>query len=167
MLTIYDQIISFLVTIGIGFLAGILFDIYRVIRSLWQPRKIGTFIGDMVFWIILTIVAFILLLLGNWGELRIYVFLGICLGYYIYQRRFSKKTQKIIKKIIVIFLRGIKYLWLGITWPFKIAYKILLIPFGFFASGVIGISRIINKGFHKFFLKVKKKVKNLFKSKKV
>jgi spore cortex biosynthesis protein YabQ len=135
MQSIFDQIFAFLVTIGIGFLAGILFDIYRVIRGLWNPRRLGTYIGDILFWIVMTIVVFTLLLVGNWGEIRIYVFIGIAAGAYLYVRLLSERFQKIIRKSFIFTKKLLTKLWKVISWPFRMILKVFLIPVGFILSG--------------------------------
>ena len=94
MQSIYDQLFAFIVTMGIGFLAGIIFDVYRVFRGLWRPRKLGTFFGDILFWLVMTVLVFALLLFGNWGEMRIYVFLGVAFGAYLYVHYLSKRDRK-------------------------------------------------------------------------
>jgi len=161
MQSIYDQIIAFAVTIAIGFLAGILFDVYRIIRGLWQPKRIGTFIGDVIFWFIMTCLVFILLLLGNWGELRIYVFIGITTGYFLYLKYFSKKVQRLIRKIFIFTFKLFRYLWTGFIWPFKIIYRVLLIPVGIIAAGFAGINKTIKNIYIKSFKKCKRRIKKI------
>jgi len=134
--SIYDQLFAFFVTIGIGFLAGILFDVYRVFRGLWRPKKLGTFIGDILFWFVMTVIVFILLLVGNWGEIRIYVFIGIALGAYLYVRFFSKKWKIIIRRIFLCIIKILTMLWKIISWPFKVVLKIIVVPAGFILSGL-------------------------------
>ncbi|MFZ7101382.1 MAG: spore cortex biosynthesis protein YabQ [Peptococcaceae bacterium] len=136
--SITGQIFSFMVMLCIGVLAGILFDVYRVLRSLWKPRKIGTFIGDIIFWILMTILVFTLLLIGNWGEIRIYVFLGTAAGCYGYIKFVSKKAQKIMKRIFFYIGKILSLIWRIITWPFQVIIKILIIPLGLAGTAFMG-----------------------------
>ncbi|MGI6227797.1 MAG: spore cortex biosynthesis protein YabQ [Peptococcales bacterium] len=136
MQSIYDQLFAFLVTISIGFLAGILFDIYRVFRGLWQPRKLGTFLGDLLFWISMTVIVFTLLLIGNWGEIRIYVFIGMGLGSYFYIKFLSKRWQRISRKVFIFLIKIFGVAWKIISWPFKMIFKALAVPVGFTFSGL-------------------------------
>ncbi|NLT94978.1 MAG: spore cortex biosynthesis protein YabQ [Clostridia bacterium] len=155
MQSIFDQLFAFLVTIGIGFLAGILFDIYRVLRLLWAPRKLGTFIGDILFWLIMTFVVFSLLLVGNWGELRIYVFIGISVGVYLYMRFLSKKWQKIIRHIFIFAFKILTGLGKLISWPIKMVMKILIIPIGFLIAGLNSVMILVKKGLKAVASKIK------------
>jgi len=145
MQSIYDQLFAFLTTISIGFLAGIIFDVYRVLRGLWKPKKLGTFIGDIIFWLVMTVIVFTLLLIGNWGEIRIYVFIGVALGAYLYMGLLSRKFQRIIRSIFVLLLKIITKLWKAITWPIKMVWKIILVPVGFVLSGLSASFGFIQK----------------------
>ncbi|MFZ5945265.1 MAG: spore cortex biosynthesis protein YabQ [Bacillota bacterium] len=139
MYSIYDQIFAFAVTICIGILGGMLFDIYRVFRGLWKPKKIGTFIGDLIFWLLLTCMVFLLLLFGNWGEIRIYVFIGIGIGCWFYLKFFSPKFKIFLRKIFIAVGKALRFIWRVIIWPFKMAVRILLIPLGLVTSGISAI----------------------------
>lgn len=159
--SIYDQLFAFIVTVGIGFLAGFLFDIYRVFRGLWRPRKIGTFIGDIIFWIIMTCLVFILLLVGNWGEIRIYVFIGIALGYYIYIKYLTKKAQKFIRLNFIYIKKSLNFTWIVIIWPFRIILKVFVIPLGLLFSGFFSCINLAKKVYRKVLAGFKKIVKGL------
>ena len=145
MQSVYQQTLNFIITIGIGFLVGIIFDIYRVVRSIWQPKKLGTFIGDIFFWILITFLVFTLLLMGNWGEVRIYVFLGLTLGFTMYIKYFSLKGQKFISKFFYLVYKILRLVWKVITWPFKVLFAALLIPVGFILTAIIHIGRFLRK----------------------
>ncbi|KJS85678.1 MAG: hypothetical protein JM58_08045 [Peptococcaceae bacterium BICA1-8] len=149
MQSIYDQLFALIVTMCIGFLAGIIFDVYRVFRGLWRPRKLGTFFGDIIFWLVMTFLVFALLLLGNWGEMRIYVFLGIAFGAYLYVHYLSKRCQKLFRTIFLYIIRILTILWRVISWPFRILYKIILVPIGFIVSGLESTFGFVSKGIRK------------------
>lgn len=74
------QATVFLLTVAIGLLLGFLFDAYRVVRGRLRPGPAGTAAGDLLFWLAATGVVFALLILSNWGELRLYVWVGFVLG---------------------------------------------------------------------------------------
>lgn len=73
-----------------GLVAGLLFDLYRFGRWLFRPGRLGTYIGDLLFWLLLTPALFLLLLVTNGGELRLYVFVGLAIGCLFYFRLFSR-----------------------------------------------------------------------------
>lgn len=169
MQSVSQQAVSLVLTIGIGFLTGIIYDIYRVTRGIWQPKRLGTLIGDFFFWVIITILVFSLLLLGNWGEVRVYVFLGLALGFLMYIKYCSLKGQWLISKMFFAIYKTLKFIWRVVTWPFVLIYKIILVPLGFLATGLYGLGEFIKKILIKIKGKTKRAIKKLlalFQSKK-
>ncbi len=137
MQTLANQFFAFGVTVFVGLLLGGLFDVYRVARGLIRPQKIITHVGDLLFWLFSALVIFLFLLLGNWGEMRFYVFLGALLGNYLYFKLLSKITIKALLIVIKV-LRTIKleivklvlFLYTVISYPFRLMKKVVLIPAG-------------------------------------
>ena len=78
------QIILLAVSLIIGFVTGILFDIYRYIRNLLSPGPFFTALGDLCFWGLITFITFTALLIVSFGEVRGYVFLCIAIGLMLY-----------------------------------------------------------------------------------
>ncbi|NLY11126.1 MAG: spore cortex biosynthesis protein YabQ [Firmicutes bacterium] len=78
------QLYAFAITILAGLSIGIIFDFYRLIRKVLRPGIISTAIMDLIFWLVISPLTIIYILLANWGELRFYVFLGISLGLVFY-----------------------------------------------------------------------------------
>lgn len=125
MLKILEQFLIFLETIALGWGAGIFFDFYRVLRSFWQPRKLGTFIGDIFFCVLLTSLIYGGLLLGNWGEVRIYVFIGLFIGGSLYFKFLSTKIQRYVRLVYIYLHKAGKL----ILFPFGLIKNILIFPF--------------------------------------
>lgn len=93
-MSVFNQLIIFFSVIIWGSFIGIIFDIYRSLRQFWRPGKWGTSLGDLVFWLIITLMTYFVLLLVSWGEVRFYVFLGMGIGLVIYLKYFSKTMRK-------------------------------------------------------------------------
>ncbi|WP_350343746.1 spore cortex biosynthesis protein YabQ [Proteinivorax tanatarense] len=138
----------FLVMLVLGVILGMLYDIYRFLKGRlgWKGREL--YLTDGVFWLIVTVVAFCVLLLSNWGQLRVYIFISIFAGLVFYLSILSKlfikiliKTEqvlcqswKIIKDffrvirniigfIIKFFLRVISIIFWPIIFPFRLIYS--------------------------------------------
>lgn len=150
------QFYAFIITVLAGVTIGILFDFYRVIRGLVRPKKVFTYLGDLTFWVISTLVVFFLLLIGNWGEIRFYVWVGVLVGITLYQKYLSKYIIKlfsfiiyIINKTVAFVLKTLGILWMIITYPFIIVRNIVIIPVGFIGTtsmrGFRWINRHINR----------------------
>ncbi|HHW14399.1 MAG TPA: spore cortex biosynthesis protein YabQ [Firmicutes bacterium] len=86
------QLAVFVLTVAIGTLLGVLFDLYRVARGRLRPGKLGTVVGDLLFWLVATGLTFALLIAGNRGELRLYVWVGFLSGAFAYHFLFSRRV---------------------------------------------------------------------------
>lgn len=137
------QFYTFSLMVLTGIVLGLAFDAYRVFRGVTGARGgILSHVGDLLFWAVATILVTIALWQGNWGELRLYVFLGLGLGLVIYywlasrmvisliagffrlSRRlgafFARLLAVILRILLAIVLfpyRVLRYLW---RWPARV-----------------------------------------------
>ncbi|MFW5648862.1 MAG: spore cortex biosynthesis protein YabQ [Candidatus Alkaliphilus sp. MAG34] len=93
-----------LITICGGILIGFMYDLYRIFRGLFKPKKIATMLQDLVFWVFIFIVAFYVLVFSNEGAIRYYNFLGFTMGAGFYH--FSLSALAI--KGMLFLIRSIK-----------------------------------------------------------
>ena len=129
-----DQITAFLLLVLWGNLVGGFFDCYRFFRLLWRPKKWGTNLGDAFFWLFVTVFTYLYLLRSTWGEVRLYVFLGIGLGLFIYLNYFSKYMLIFIVRVYLV-LKKLVALALRLTLPpLRFFFKVLLLPVTIAAS---------------------------------
>ncbi|MGI5839240.1 MAG: spore cortex biosynthesis protein YabQ [bacterium] len=96
MLSLDFQFQAFCITIVAGATVGILFDVYRIIRGLTGPGRLFTCLGDLLFWAVAASIVFAFLIYGNWGEVRLYVFIGLAAGAGIYFRLFSRPLLRLL-----------------------------------------------------------------------
>lgn len=94
------QLYAFAVTIIAGASIGLIFDLYRVIRSRLQPGAITAAVMDLIFWLVAAPVLIVYLLVANWGELRFYVLIGILLGAAFYYLLFSRIVIRLFAGLI-------------------------------------------------------------------
>lgn len=137
-MTLSMQFYSFFLTIGIGFVIGVIFDLYRVVLGLLHPKKVAMNLSDFFFWVIITFVVFVLLIFGNWGEVRLYVFIGLLLGVVLYLKLLSKYiifsivgSINFIHQVILGLKKVINFIIMCISYPCRLLYRLLLIPFRF------------------------------------
>ena len=117
--SIQSQIYMFLATLYGGIVMGFIYDLYRIFRYYSRPKKVKTFIEDLIFWIILSIIVISVLAHINWGELRGFIFLGFILGAILYNRLLSKVIIKFISRVVSFFIEKISYIFKFIITPFK------------------------------------------------
>jgi len=116
---VYYQFYVFLATFYGGIVIAFIYDIYRVLRRVFNPSKLATIIQDLFFWFVVTVIAISVLLYSNEGILRWYTFLGFGLGAIIYNALLSNFIQRALLKGIEYFKRAAKFLIRGIKYPFK------------------------------------------------
>lgn len=132
-----SQLYTFIITIATGILLGALFDCYRVLRGTFRPKAIMTWVTDLLYWLIATMIVFLALVVSNWGELRFYVFLGIVSGVILYYRllslyaiRLLLAIIRLIKGIVTLFKKTVVF----IIKPIVLCINIIYWPFRFFGS---------------------------------
>lgn len=122
----------FFITLVTGVLLSILFDFYRVLRGIYHLQWAATSVADIVYWLIATSVVFGALLAGNWGELRLYVFIGLALGGVLYYRLFSRHTVHILIRAIRMVNAIIRWFKLFIVYtflrPLLVCFGVMLYP---------------------------------------
>lgn len=109
----FDMIIYPLIS---GFIIGVFFDIYRIIRGKERIRIISI-LEDVLFWILCSIIVFVFLLKFNYGFLNLYVYVFILLGMAVYFLFLSKKLLKVeyffiqrVLKIIRVTFKNLIYI---------------------------------------------------------
>lgn len=108
------QFIIFLEAIIIGFSLGFLLDFYRSLRYAIKLSYRVTFFADILFWIIVTTASLFIMLIVLWGEVHLYTYAGLVVGFIIYylllSRYIIKFWYKIFGFLAVIINKFLKYL---------------------------------------------------------
>jgi spore cortex biosynthesis protein YabQ len=128
------QFLTMGLMIGSGLGLGICFDIYRVLTGKLNLKRWTIAILDIIYGLAAAIAVFRVLYYSNYGQLRLFIFLAIWVGIYIYYQWFSKGIIWIVLRII----EGLEWVWnVFIVRPIQLFYKILWIFFGFFKAVTI------------------------------
>ncbi len=136
------QLYAFAITILAGASSGLIFDGYRLLRSVLRPGVWSTAVMDLFFWLVLAPVLTIYLLMANWGELRFYVVIGVVLGLAFYYLLFSH----LIIRSLVLFMNSIGKIISGIL---GILIPIMVLPVGLIQDIGLG-ARARGRGRKKF-----------------
>ena len=121
MLSLLDQLRAFAVTALGGVLMGVLFDCLRVLRGLAPRRTPLLWVLDLLYWVVLTPLLAGLILQANWGELRLYVLLGIGTGLALY---FAFGSRLVLGTLLAV-SRGILTL---LAWTAHLVVGLLALP---------------------------------------
>ena len=152
MQSLASQFYAFVVTILMGLIIGVFFDIYRVTKRLVRPGRVLGYLGDVLFWVICTFTVFFMLLVGNWGEIRLYVIIGVLVGTSVYIKFFSgfvvwllDKIFNIITRIVVFAGKALGITWMIITYPVILVKNIIVIPIGYLGTAWGGTQRFVSR----------------------
>ena len=143
-----NQAYLFLIFTLDGFIIGLLFDFFRILRKSFKTSDFITYIQDTLFWILTGLLILYSIFVFNDGQIRLFMFLGIFIGIIIYILLLSKY----IIKINVFIIQKIKNI---LSYPFKF---ILLIARKIFYKPIIFLSiniRKMTKNFKKIFNNIK------------
>lgn len=151
-----NQIYVFIVFILNGFLIGIVFDCFRILRRSFKTPDIVTYFEDILFGIITGLLMLYSIFKFNNGEIRFYLILGIFIGLLIYLSIFSKIFRKICIFILSILKEIFNYaIIIPLKFIIKLFKKIFFKPIIFvcisFKKGIKNIKRP--------FFKIKRKKK--------
>ena len=131
-LTLAKQTQNFFVAFGFGFLLGILYDVFFIIRSAVSGRRVVTFICDSLFVAAASVLSFTLLLVITDGQIRFYVLLGEALGFTVYYLSLGAFTVRVSEKIIAFFKKLCRFLmrifiriFKVVSYPFRCVFSIL------------------------------------------
>ena len=141
MQSLASQFHAFIVTMLMGLTIGLLFDFYKFAKGIAHPGKILGYIADVLFWAISTLAVFSLLLIGNWGEIRLYVVIGVLIGAVAYFKLLSYGVLRVlggifyyVKKISIFAARVIGMIWVAVTYPFILVKNIVIVPIGYLSA---------------------------------
>ena len=117
---ITNQAYLFLIFTLNGFIIGLLFDFFRILRRSFKTSNFVTYIEDILFWIITGFLVLYSIFTFNNGEIRFFMFLGIFIGVLLYLIILSGFMIRINVYLITIFKKMTKNI---INIPKKFAKK--------------------------------------------
>ncbi|MEW9096709.1 MAG: spore cortex biosynthesis protein YabQ [Clostridiaceae bacterium] len=124
-ISIEHQVKLVVFSLASGIITGILFDIYRIIRGFENPNKVITYIQDILFWIMSSVLVFIFLLYFNYAYVGFYVYLLIIVGIFFYLKLASDIFIKVLHNSISFIGKLLRILKNIILFPIELLiYKI-------------------------------------------
>ncbi len=135
----------FLGTLYGGLIAGFFYDIYKTIRYFSKPKKWITYLGDILFWISISILSFYLIQKINLGEIRGYIILGFLVGIFIYRKIFSRFIYVVLIRLGKVFKELLKEIYLLLSYPFKFLKKKAVKPIKKFKNIPINLFKELKK----------------------
>lgn len=120
---VIQQLSSCLLLLLTGMVFGGFLDLYRVFRGVVRATRTATYYGDLFFWVVTLFLLTPLLYWSTWLELRLYVWLSLLGGVFLYYLSFSRSMIPVFLKflkVITWFPRqigdGFRWLWAQVYW---------------------------------------------------
>lgn len=85
-----SQLSGFLYSVIIGVIFGFIYDVLRALRIVKSFKNISVFFQDVFYFIIIANMTFIFFLAVTKGEIRLYILIGVLVGFLAYFFTLSK-----------------------------------------------------------------------------
>jgi len=101
MQSVKAQILFLSMTTGVGWIGGLIYDIYSFAFRLRRPRGWRLWLWDISFWLLMLILTYGFLLKTVWGEFRLSILFALALGVFLYRQSFreNKKIKRLRAKL--------------------------------------------------------------------
>lgn len=139
-----EQTRLFLLSIGFGFLLGILYDVFRTVRLVISDSKAFVLFMDLLYFAFCTFLNFCYLLTLDYGKIRFYIAFAELLGWLIYYFSFG-----------AIAIRASRF----VSGLIKRLFSLIIKPFKFFSRKISPVYHKLLKFLKKIFRKSTKKTK--------
>ncbi len=105
-----EQLYELFLSGGMGFLLGVYYDIFRIVRRLLHPSKIAVFFQDCFFFSSAAVLVFLFSLSMTDGVVRWYVLFGVFCGFMSYRYTVGRGLMRCILAVCRILKRGYRVL---------------------------------------------------------
>lgn len=102
---------AFLYAMLCGFFIGALYDIFRVLRTVWRGSRIRLFCEDVVFCVISALVFTVFCFNISLGIIRLFLALGALMGFFVYRFSVGLLTVRVaaaIKALLMPYVFAVK-----------------------------------------------------------
>ena len=148
-LSMTEQVHTFLTIAGIGFVVGFFYDFLRLFRKFVKHSALACNIEDAIYWALTLVMVFYFMLNRFYGEIRFFSVLGFFLGMILYFASISDLVLKVLSLVWVFIARVIRALIKIIVFPIKVLINILKIPASFILLLYKKVDKKTKKVLHK------------------
>jgi spore cortex biosynthesis protein YabQ len=143
--SLHNQVFTLWMMFIGGFALGAIFDIYRVVSGQLRFPRWMISAGDILYWMLATVLIFRMLYISNQGDVRVFVFIGLLAGLSVYFICISSIVIRCIKWLLDMIRKcirmAIRLFRLLIVLPLIKIYQGFIIFLGF----LLAVSIIIGK----------------------
>lgn len=146
-MNLHVQFLTMGFMLGCGLAIGFAFDVFRVLALRLRLPRWTIPLLDLCFWTMATYFVFRVLFFSNYGQVRLFVFIGLFAGVALYFTALSPAAVAfinwIIKLVIGLYRILKRTVELVIIAPIRMLYKIITVILGFLATVAIFLFRIV------------------------
>lgn len=107
----------FLYSLGFGFLLGVLYDVFRIVRMIVSNNRYFVVFMDVLYFFVCGVLSFFFILVVDEGKLRVYTLLGEALGWTVYYFSLGAVAMKVcsftvrqIKRLFSLIFKPAKFI---------------------------------------------------------
>lgn len=127
-ISVSAQAFTFMCSVVGGIAIALIYDIFRIKRKAFKTGNLAIYIEDLLYWLLVAVIMFIMVYYSNEGELRSYLFIGAFLGVVFYAMLLSKPVMNSSIFIINIIRKIFKTVYFVVSYPFRLIFRLLAIP---------------------------------------
>lgn len=106
---------AFLVSLPVGCIIGLIYDVFRLIRVVYTGGRIKLFFEDVLFCIMSSVVFTVFMFNVNMGVIRLFAVVGVLVGFFAYRFSIGLFTVPIARRLKAIFTAPMKRATLRFT----------------------------------------------------
>lgn len=114
-----SQLRLFFLSLGLGFLLGVVYDIFRAFRLLISRGTMFTVFMDILYFVFCGGVIFVFDLVEDYGSMRFFTFAGEALGWLIYYFTFGSVAMRFTSRLILLRNKTAKFMKKAIKFLFR------------------------------------------------
>lgn len=125
------QLDGLFLSCGFGFLLGLYYDVFRVARLIMHSSKRVIFFEDLFFFLSSAVITFFFSLTVTGGEMRLYLFFGILVGFAAYYFTIGRVVMAFAGAVAKAILFAWHWFWRLVFAPFRLLGRLLSRPLRF------------------------------------
>ena len=115
-----------LLSLGVGFALGLLYDLFRTVRLAFFARSAAAVvIFDILYFAVFGLLSFIFILALNKGEVRLYIILAELAGAAVYYFSFGAAAIRLTDAFLRLFRRVCGCVYATVSLPFKALNRVI------------------------------------------
>lgn len=118
-MTLTQQVNHLFLSCGMGFLLGLYYDVFRVIRLVMRSGKRWIVVQDLLFFLSSAVITFLFALAVMDGQLRFYLFLGEGIGFAAYYWTIGRLMMRFAGVVTALIVRVWNGFWRLVSLPFR------------------------------------------------